>query len=93
MVGLDGPWNVLLADKVGAEEHESIGWARNVAKGATLAGRTASLGGGLDGEIRGGKELVRGRDRFGGGRGVERGRLAEVDGGHIRREGDRSRGR
>lgn len=39
MVGLNRPWDVLLADEVGAEEHEGVWWTWDVALGAALSRR------------------------------------------------------
>ena len=45
MISLDGPRNVLLPDKICTEEHESVGWSRNITLGTTFT-RWASFTGG-----------------------------------------------
>jgi hypothetical protein len=89
VVGLDGARDVLLTDKVGAEEHERVGWTRYVAQGTTFTGWNAAP----RWERR--REVGRG-EKSGSGRGgirVRRGErvgLYEGAGGDVRSEGDLS---
>lgn len=52
MVCLNGTWDMLLTDKVGTEEHESIRWAWDVAKGPSLARWYTAAGRTMSGDFR-----------------------------------------
>ena len=60
MVGLDGTEDVLLPNKVRAEEHEGVRRAGNVAERPALARWGTSLGGGVGQFFRWGKSCASG---------------------------------
>lgn len=56
MVGLDRSRYVLLTDEICTEEHEGVGWSRDVALGETLTGWESSPGGRCGGGFGRGEE-------------------------------------
>jgi hypothetical protein len=90
MVGLDGAWDVFLTDKIGAEEHERVGWAGYVTQRTTFTGWNAAPGGERGREVGRGKESGSGRGGGGVGIGGIVG-LYESAGGDIGSKGDSRR--